>query len=406
MDRTKDGQDDRVMHEEMEAMMDSLLKKEIKRDEQRWARRFDSNPGMEQLFAAMSREELSERRKMLKLKGGGSLKKAELAQLVAQAVLERAPILFELMEQQQYQWLRRICDAGGALAVRDEDLSCLEWLYSIGWIAFGHIENRRSLIMAREMMDVFAQADGAALRKMVEENTQWIVLASGLTYYYGVLPAAEMTARLEELTGRAVEEERLQAVIAINAAEGEWSIALEHDLFFDYRVWEPAALREEQAEYEELPPYPFTYEQLYEAGQIGFIDRNSAFGKMVQLLKQEWQAELADAEEQVDEWMIMLRNGENLSEIVAFIEEEVGFPSRKVAKKMVDALVELQNGTRQWALKGHTPQELHQLHQPDSNVVLLHQPVAQRQTVGRNDSCPCGSGKKYKKCCADKPEKK
>jgi hypothetical protein len=23
-------------------------------------------------------------------------------------------------------------------------------------------------------------------------------------------------------------------------------------------------------------------------------------------------------------------------------------------------------------------------------------------TVGRNDPCPCGSGKKYKKCCADK----
>jgi len=23
--------------------------------------------------------------------------------------------------------------------------------------------------------------------------------------------------------------------------------------------------------------------------------------------------------------------------------------------------------------------------------------------IGRNDPCPCGSGKKYKKCCIDKP---
>jgi len=32
---------------------------------------------------------------------------------------------------------------------------------------------------------------------------------------------------------------------------------------------------------------------------------------------------------------------------------------------------------------------------------LLHPPeAAQAQTrVGRNDPCPCGSGKKYKKCC-------
>ena len=27
------------------------------------------------------------------------------------------------------------------------------------------------------------------------------------------------------------------------------------------------------------------------------------------------------------------------------------------------------------------------------------QPVQKKQTVGRNDLCPCGSGKKYKACC-------
>ena len=26
--------------------------------------------------------------------------------------------------------------------------------------------------------------------------------------------------------------------------------------------------------------------------------------------------------------------------------------------------------------------------------------------VGRNDPCPCGSGKKYKKCCEEKLQKK
>ena len=27
------------------------------------------------------------------------------------------------------------------------------------------------------------------------------------------------------------------------------------------------------------------------------------------------------------------------------------------------------------------------------------QPVLAKEKVGRNDPCPCGSGKKYKKCC-------
>ena len=30
------------------------------------------------------------------------------------------------------------------------------------------------------------------------------------------------------------------------------------------------------------------------------------------------------------------------------------------------------------------------------------QPVVKKVKVGRNDPCPCGSGKKYKNCCMDK----
>jgi preprotein translocase subunit SecA len=29
----------------------------------------------------------------------------------------------------------------------------------------------------------------------------------------------------------------------------------------------------------------------------------------------------------------------------------------------------------------------------------LHTPVRKEVTIGRNDPCTCGSGKKYKKCC-------
>jgi len=28
------------------------------------------------------------------------------------------------------------------------------------------------------------------------------------------------------------------------------------------------------------------------------------------------------------------------------------------------------------------------------------EPIKAEETPGRNDPCPCGSGKKYKKCCA------
>jgi uncharacterized protein YecA (UPF0149 family) len=29
--------------------------------------------------------------------------------------------------------------------------------------------------------------------------------------------------------------------------------------------------------------------------------------------------------------------------------------------------------------------------------------LREQKQVGRNDPCPCGSGKKFKKCCMNKP---
>ncbi len=65
-------------------------------------------------------------------------------------------------------------------------------------------------------------------------------------------------------------------------------------------------------------------------------------------------------------------------------------------------------GGRNPAVKG---KEKEHLHAPDekheSEVEKPAEPAEYHAgpKVGRNDSCPCGSGKKYKKCCLSKNEK-
>jgi len=34
-----------------------------------------------------------------------------------------------------------------------------------------------------------------------------------------------------------------------------------------------------------------------------------------------------------------------------------------------------------------------------NNIPEFEKPITAEKTVGRNNPCPCGSGKKYKKCC-------
>jgi hypothetical protein len=40
---------------------------------------------------------------------------------------------------------------------------------------------------------------------------------------------------------------------------------------------------------------------------------------------------------------------------------------------------------------------------PPSQAIQPPKPMATAKKVGRNDPCTCGSGKKYKKCCLNKP---
>ena len=39
-----------------------------------------------------------------------------------------------------------------------------------------------------------------------------------------------------------------------------------------------------------------------------------------------------------------------------------------------------------------------------ADTSIKKQPVIKKEKVGRNDPCPCGSGKKYKKCCGEDGE--
>ena len=59
-------------------------------------------------------------------------------------------------------------------------------------------------------------------------------------------------------------------------------------------------------------------------------------------------------------------------------------------ESLITAVAAVYNTTPIWTLKGTSPLDLEA-----RSKTTLHV----ENKVGRNDPCPCGSGKKYKKCC-------
>ena len=61
--------------------------------------------------------------------------------------------------------------------------------------------------------------------------------------------------------------------------------------------------------------------------------------------------------------------------------------------KFVRLILDMDNNQRKWVLRGNKAIDVfgNEDHEPPQ--------IPFSQKIGRNDECPCGSGKKYKKCC-------
>lgn len=99
-----------------------------------------------------------------------------------------------------------------------------------------------------------------------------------------------------------------------------------------------------------------------------------------------------------------------LSDIFKYIQQSEPNISTEQFNFLLNMIGELSNRTRKWSLKGHrhcdvkgtSPIRMPQVQKKQAPETVHIETVRAMSKVGRNDPCPCGSGKKYKKCCGRK----
>ncbi|MBV1758511.1 MAG: SEC-C domain-containing protein [Dethiosulfatibacter sp.] len=92
--------------------------------------------------------------------------------------------------------------------------------------------------------------------------------------------------------------------------------------------------------------------------------------------------------------------GDEISELGSILGRyNLFFRDEQQMQEFINLIMLAKNNTRIWDNKGYTPSELYEIiSKRDEDIIKF--PVLQKKKVGRNEPCPCGSGKKYKKCCA------
>lgn len=128
----------------------------------------------------------------------------------------------------------------------------------------------------------------------------------------------------------------------------------------------------------DLNAHTLEYEKLYKAIKL-FTDPSTALDASSYLLE-------------------ACIRGKNPFREIEFLRTEFGieFKDLDEVEKLLKPLQDFSNHCRMWVNLGYTPLTLPKPSSVNNSSVPFK---ANAPKVGRNDSCPCGSGLKFKKCC-------
>lgn len=395
------------MHENelLQAMMEDenikLRLNELKKEEQKyWNNHIESPIGLSEALRMLTRDELHEIRKYLGIKGVSQLKKAELVDLFTEKIPEYLSNICRELDDERFHLLVRIARNNGVLHLDDFKLAHVRYYRSIGILFTGKLDGEKVVILPVELIEpILSLERNLSVRSVIKRNTEWIDLTTGLLHYYGTLTIQELEELLPKYTKEPIHHDDLVAVIH-GASDYYRDIFIDDYGYSHMDVQEPDVVRQEQSIRENLSFYPFTKAQILKASNINFVERNQSYMQLVDFILQNYEISEEEADSIVEDCVFFIQQGISFGELMNFLSESLEIQTKEQVRAFGDKVVYLMNNTRKWHLKGYTSSELSRRDNKPSQQSF---PIKRQKTVkiGRNDPCPCGSGKKYKKCCLE-----
>lgn len=238
--------------------------------------------------------------------------------------------------------------------------------------------------------------------------------AFGMLNLYGIVPQNsmwEMLTRVAATIGKAIGQESEYVIHACKYVMDSFLIGYNNVRVGEIGyIYHPALHREfhyqiilKQLSIEE--PKRFSDEQILEAGDaypyINLCNRTSIgrnFTSVLRKLSFEGDQQRIAYKEL---FVFAQEPNSNLIETIMNTAERK-FMTQAQLQDIFSTVIEFSNNIPRWELNGYSSYEVHQAYMnpklhPDSSEDWEHEHLM-IQKVGRNDPCPCGSGKKYKNC--------
>jgi hypothetical protein len=334
-------------------------------------------------------EDLHELRKALDVRNASKFKKCELIDVLSISIIKKLEYILNNLWVEDINLIRKILSAGGALKINDATLMNMLDIWSIG-----SIEDMDGINIAIIPVELRKELEGLLrnknLIKHIEIKQYCFNIVKGKLYYYGVLEVSQIYEIIKDLKV-SIDENEVITYIFNNSNCGR-GIEVDYNIVSHEHVLEPEGIYNEQ-QCRDIDYIEVSDEKAFNASKDGFYEWNEYHKEFNKYLIKRFNQTIMRAADIVNQCDFKVKNGYSFGQIIHDLSMEIEIPDLATAKELANLIQDIYNNTSMWVLKGHSPRDMRTKEKKHLN------PTLEAKKVGRNDACPCGSGKKYKNCC-------
>ena len=375
---------------DMEYAFDDLLSKSkiiVNKVFNRGIYSFDIN----ELISDLSKDTVYDIAKYLGMTKISSLNKSKLVEKLLceyEGLIEERMSLFD---EERYKFLKSYGDKNG---VKPFNEIAEENLYKVGYflqngMLFSAVKDEELVILMPEIVQkLVKEKNNIQYRNMIKVNSEIINLYRGMNRAYGLLKLKDIKElykryqieesekyRIEDVITKAEDyyrEYEIQGIFFINCYIDNWVDLLkeiEQQIKVNYTIISKEELLSMSDE-------NYIYESKF--GNIFFKEFLSMFNMEEDILEGLMESLYLEIQEN------------ELEDVMTEILEQLEDDNKEIKEFMSNSVGKFLRNIRLWRFKGAN------LNEKKPNIIRAEK----QKIVRRNDPCACGSGKKYKNCCA------
>lgn len=343
-----------------------------------------------ELLSLQTKPTLTDIAKRLDIKGYSKLGKDGLVNLVSAYITDNIDNILCELSYKELNLLKELAKEDLVeYSFSIDNLNLIGGLSSLGVLFKLSIKDNYYLVVPSDIKEgINSLTSSKKYISNLKERSEGIDLIDGLMTHYGLLLGGELYSIITNKESKVFKEENLDFylnyIFRSYEAFTEGNALIHPFLFSPEDVYEELRVRQ-------TIQYNFSNEDFFVS--LG-KDFKATWGEEVLELKNilsNTKLKKSDIDSLISQLIFYIKNDMDTQIIVELLTSySLDLSDKALADSIVNSFSKVFNNTPIWSLKGLTPLE---------STTRQKTTIIKDKEPGRNEPCPCGSGKKYKKCC-------